>query len=66
MLGGLDDWREFALEWTDGANLRLWTFDDQDFEMVMEMPLRADLPINNLAVRTGWGSTGTWLINLID
>ena len=66
LLGGLDEWRIFFLEWRDGTNLRLYTYIDEEFEQVMEMPLRDDLPINNLAVRTGWGSTGIWNINLSE
>jgi len=39
LLGGLQQFRMFELDWSDGENFKVWSIEGNDAEVVMQMPL---------------------------
>ena len=66
LLGGLQQFRMFELDWSDGENFKVWSIEGNDAEVVMQMPLDKTYELNVLSVRTFSGSTGTWFIEYED
>ena len=69
ILGGYDGPKSFELDWSDGESLKLSSIEAIEGKTqirVMKCKLDPTIPINTMCVSTGWGSRGTWKVQLIE
>jgi len=64
-MGGYDNPKTFGIDWSS-KNLKVYSIEDGNFDLIMKAPIVSYIPIEWMAVNTGWGSEGTWNIQLTD
>ena len=66
VLDGYGNPMTFELDWSDGQTLKVSSEEKIYFECSMEIPLTPDIQIKTMAVSTGWGSEGNWVITFLE